>query len=305
MLDQKGPLMIAANHPNSFLDAIIVGSVFKVPIYSLARGDAFTGEIVSKILRSFNMLPVYRISEGKENLEHNYATFDSCQQLFDQNKIVLIFSEGRCINEWHLRPLKKGTARIALAAWKDNKPLRILPLGINYNSFRSFGKNIILNFGTIITQKDIQEDLASGKALIEFNQKLQLQLENLVYEIHKNDHKKWNPLFYIQPSLLKKVLLFIPSVTGFILNAPLYLSIHLVIKKRAKDHYDSIMMALLFLLYPLYVLLATMVTFFIIKSYAALILLLVIPLTALSFLHFKIIGLKRQPAFNKKTVHLK
>ena len=93
------------------------------------------------------MLPVYRVSEGVENLEHNYTTFDACEKLFEKNKIVLIFSEGRCINEWHLRPLKKGTARLALTAWQHNIPLKVLPLGINYSSFRKFGKNMHLNFG--------------------------------------------------------------------------------------------------------------------------------------------------------------
>jgi 1-acyl-sn-glycerol-3-phosphate acyltransferase len=151
MLRQQGPLLIAANHPNSFLDAIILSSLFKQPIYSLARGDAFTNKLVTRILTSLNMLPVYRVSEGVENLEHNYTTFDACQKLLSDNKIILIFSEGRCINEWRLRPLKKGTARLALTAWMHNVPLRVLPLGINYSSFRKFGKIIILNFGSFIT----------------------------------------------------------------------------------------------------------------------------------------------------------
>ena len=123
MLEEHGPLLIAANHPNSFLDAIILSSLFKFPVYSLARGDAFANRFVTKILTSLNMLPVYRVSEGVENLENNYTTFDACQELFSQRKIVLIFSEGRCINEWHLRPLKKGTARLALTAWMHNVPL--------------------------------------------------------------------------------------------------------------------------------------------------------------------------------------
>ena len=75
------------------------------------------------------MLPVYRVSEGVENLENNYTTFDACQKIFKKNKIVLIFSEGRCINEWHLRPLKKGTARLALTAWQHNIPLKSFALG--------------------------------------------------------------------------------------------------------------------------------------------------------------------------------
>ena len=53
------------------------------------------------------MLPVYRPSEGVENLSENYKTFDTCIELFKRGEIVLIFSEGLCVNEWHLRPLKK------------------------------------------------------------------------------------------------------------------------------------------------------------------------------------------------------
>ena len=83
----KGPLLIAANHPNSFLDAIIVATLFKNPVYSLARGDAFNGKLITKILTSLNMLPVYRISEGAENLDNNYSTFDECQDIFQKMEL--------------------------------------------------------------------------------------------------------------------------------------------------------------------------------------------------------------------------
>ena len=91
-----GPMLIASNHPNSFLDAIMLAILFKRPIYSLARGDAFAGKVITKILTSFNILPVYRISEGAENLEYNYTTFNACQHIFKKNGIILIFSEGKC-----------------------------------------------------------------------------------------------------------------------------------------------------------------------------------------------------------------
>lgn len=287
MLRKRGPMLIAANHPNSFLDAIIMASLFKAPIYSLARGDAFAGKIITKVLKSFNMLPVYRISEGVENLENNYTTFDECQKLFKQNKIVLIFSEGRCINEWHLRPLKKGTARLALTAWQHNVPLKVLPLGINYSSFRKFGKSLRLNFGEIINQGEMCEDLASGKAINEFNEKLKAQLQALVYEIDKNDKKKLGEYFYSNTSLLKKAVLFIPAIIGFLLNAPLYSLAHLIINNQAKDHYDSIMAGILFLFYPLYILLITLLAFFITKNMISFWLLLLFPFTALCLLHFK------------------
>ena len=287
MLWEQGPLLIAANHPNSFLDAIILSTLFKVPVHSLARGDAFAGKWISRFLKSINMLPVYRVSEGVENLEHNYSTFDACQKLFEENKIVLIFSEGRCINEWHLRPLKKGTARLALVAWQHNTPLKVLPLGINYSSFRKFGKNVHLNFGEIICQKDMYEDLASGKAVNEFNEKLKSQLEDLVYEIAKNDHAKLKRYFYIPQPLFKKIFLFIPAFLGFIINMPFYFLSHLIIKNRAKDHYDSVMTAILFFFYPLYVLALTLIIFFMTHSLYAWLILVLLPFTLWSYLQLK------------------
>ena len=195
--------------------------------------------------------------------------------------IVLIFSEGRCINEWHLRPLKKGTARLALSAWQRNIPLKILPLGINYSSFRTFGKNLFLNFGNIINKEDINADLSSGKAVNEFNEKLQQQLQSLVFEIDKNDPEKLKKYFYIRQPFLKKLVLFIPAVAGYLFHFPLYYLIDVSIKNKANDHYDSIMTGITFFLYPFYVLIFTLIVFFITHSSISFFLLLFIPLTAL------------------------
>ncbi len=280
-------MLIAANHPNSFLDAIIVSTLFKKPVYSLARGDAFAGKIFTKILKSCNMLPVYRVSEGIENLGYNYTTFEACKKLFEENKIVLIFSEGGCTNEWKLRTLKKGTARLALNAWQNNIELKVLPLGINYSSFRFYGKNIFLNFGNIISKNDLLSFSSDGKSINQFNEKLTSQLRPLVFEIEENDHQKLKDRFDIKQSLLKKILLFVPAIFGFITNAPMYFIIHLIIKKRAVDHYDSIMTGLLFLFYPLYVLVITWIFFLIYKSWYSLLILLLLPFTLWSYLQLK------------------
>jgi 1-acyl-sn-glycerol-3-phosphate acyltransferase len=41
VLKSKGPLLFASNHPNSFLDGMILTTLLDEPLYSLARGDAF------------------------------------------------------------------------------------------------------------------------------------------------------------------------------------------------------------------------------------------------------------------------
>lgn len=290
LLQSDGPLLIAANHPSSFLDAAILATLFKHSIYSLARGDAFVNNFYKRLLFSLKMLPVYRISEGAENLEHNYTTFSACIDIFKKNGIVLIFSEGLCKNEWHLRSLKKGTARLAISAWQQGIPLKVLPLGINYSSFRIFGKNVILNFGEIITDPDSYQDeknLPDGKAVIDFNLKLQQQLKNLVIEAEPSDKEKIKKIFFIQQPLIKKILFFIPAIAGLILHAPLYYPVILSIKNRANDHYDSIVVGLLFILYPIYLLVITIIVYFISGSLWALLLLLIIPFSAWSLLQLK------------------
>src|ERR1035437_4545279 len=209
------------------------------------------------------MLPVYRISEGAENLEHNYTTFSACIDIFKKNGIVLIFSEGLCKNEWHLRSLKKGTARLAISAWQQGIPLKVLPLGINYSSFRIFGKNAILNFGEIITDPNSYQDeknLPDGKAVIDFNLKLQQQLKNLVIEAEPSDKEKIKKIFFIQQPLIKKILFFIPAIAGLILHAPLY--------------------------YPV-ILSISVIIYFITGSLWTLLLLLIIPFSAWSLLQLK------------------
>lgn len=263
ILQADGPLLIAANHPNSFLDAILLCSLFKRPIYSLARGDAFKNKFVHKLFLSLNMFPVYRVSEGIENLDENYKTFDECIKVFKKNGIVLIFSEGKCINEWHLRPLKKGTARLAITAWEQGIPLKVIPLGINYQSFKSFGKNIFTNFGSFITIQNIafNNDDAYGVKVQKFNTVLKSQLQELVFEIDANDKVQLHQTFFQKIPFLKKAFLMFPAVIGYIIHAPLFIPIQqFAFKKFGKiDHYDSVVIGMLFLLYPIYLIMAAII----------------------------------------------
>ena len=289
LLKSNGPLLLAFNHPNSFLDAIVLDIFFDQPIWSLARGDAFKGKAISWILNAVRIMPVYRTSEGVENLSENYKTFDACIDIFKKNGLVQIFSEGKCVNEWHLRPLKKGTARLAIKAWEENIPLRVLPLGINYSSFERFGKNVFINFGESFDVKDIDLNASDGARNQEFNSKLQAQLQQLVYEIKKDDKEKQRQLLEIKPSIAKKILLFIPAIIGFIINAPLYLLIRGFVKKKASGtgHYDSVMMGLLLITYPIYLLLIVLITYLIAKTALVWWLLLIIPFTAWSYVQLK------------------
>jgi 1-acyl-sn-glycerol-3-phosphate acyltransferase len=260
MLRERGPLLLACNHPNSFLDGMILTTLFDHKIFSLARGDAFKNKQADRMLRKLQLLPVYRTSEGVENLEHNYTTFEACQRSFEKGEIVLIFSEGRCENEWHLRPLKKGTARLATAAWKNRIPLKVIPVALNYSSFKNFGKEVHINFGDFIDGNKVLNEITEGRQLLAFNQQLSSQLENLVYEISAGDQAKRKKIFSIKKTS-SLYLLLLPALAGWILHAPLFYPVKLFthLRFRKSGHYDSVLTSVLLILYPIYWVLALII----------------------------------------------
>ena len=289
LLKEKGPMILACSHPNSFLDAVLMDILFEKPIWSLTRGDAFLNKRITMLFYKLKMLPVYRPSEGVENLSENYKTFDSCIDLFKQGEIVLIFSEGICVNEWHLRPLKKGTARLAYKCQQENIPLKILPVGINYSSFKRFGKNLFVNFGTIFTANYFDKNLSDGAWNQVFNNKLEQELHPLVFEIEKKDKKKQKELLEIKPSLLTSILLVIPAAIGWLFHAPLYLPIKYWVYKKYNDtgHLDAMQIVLPLFIYPFYLLLVTFLLFFTLNSYWVFLLMIILPFTAWSYVQVK------------------
>jgi 1-acyl-sn-glycerol-3-phosphate acyltransferase len=289
ILSTQGPLLIASNHPNSFLDAIIFATLFNKPVYSLTRGDTFKKRSFAFMLNQLNMLPVYRMSEGVENLEENYKTFDRCKEIFRKNGIVLIFSEGRCVNEWKLRPLKKGTARLAMSSWQDEIDLKIIPAAVNYQSFFSFGKNIQLNFGNFINEADFNESNGYGNTINNFNERLKQELKKITLEMDSHDERSIRNTFEVPQSPLKKVLLFLPALAGFVLHAPLYIPLKKFSWKKVRhnDHYDSVLVGLLFLTYPLYLMLIALIVSITIGNYWWTLVFLIMPFFAWSFVQIK------------------
>ncbi|MBS1608103.1 MAG: 1-acyl-sn-glycerol-3-phosphate acyltransferase [Bacteroidetes bacterium] len=285
VLKMKGPLLLACNHPNSFLDGIILDILFDEPAWALARGDVFKKPLHIKFLKAIKLMPVYRTSEGPENLHTNYKTFDACKEIFQDNGIVQIFSEGKCINEWHLRPLKKGTARLAISSWENNIPLLVLPVGINYSSFRRFGKNVYINFGDIIRKEDILINNTDGKRYQGFNDRLNAQFRNLVFEIDKKDISKQKEILVQKPTTSQRIIFTIPAALGFLFHVPLYLPVKNYVWKRCNhnDHFDSVMAAILLFSYPLYLLLIATVLFLIFKSAWVFLILPALPFTAWSY----------------------
>ena len=257
----RGPALLASNHPNSFLDALIIGSRFQQPVHFLARGDAFRKPAIRKLLFRLNMIPIYRLSEGREYLALNDATFSQCQDIFAAGGIVLVFSEGLCVNQSGIRPLKKGTARIALAAFASGKmpDFRVIPVSICYDSFRRFGKKVSIVFGTPIERQAASNLIVEPEQIRSFNESLSEKLAAGLVESKKavpaaNRLMQWLLLIVAGPL----------AIGGWLLQAPLYLPLRRLAKIKTRDtvFFDSVLFGLLLLAYPLYWMLLNALGFF-------------------------------------------
>lgn len=188
------PTIFAANHNNAFLDAMVLHFILFENIYSLARGDVFKNSVSSYFLSLFHVLPIFRMSEGAENLHRNEKSFLMSVEVLSTNNALLIFPEGNCIQEKKLRPFKKGLARIAFMAESKNDfslNLKVIPVGINYTHPDQFRGNLDVNFGKPISLIKYKEEFLNdqAKTFKRFTDDVYRELKSLV--VHVNDHQTY------------------------------------------------------------------------------------------------------------------
>lgn len=241
LLKIKGPLLIIANHPNSFLDAIIIGVQYKRRVHFLARGDAFTKKHHRFLLGLLNIIPVHRQKEGKQYLHLNDFTFQEAVRLLNKGEAVLIFIEGICLNTHELQPFKKGTTRILEEAHKKGINPIIHIAGIAYNHFRGIGKKVNISIVDLMLTRPI----ISPKDRVEFN-------KNAFAILNKN----------IFPPLPTTVIKKTPF---YYLHLPYYRLIQKVTHKKTNKtvFYDSVLFSLLLFTYPLFIIVLYLALYFI------------------------------------------
>ncbi|MBI1225502.1 MAG: hypothetical protein GC192_09735 [Bacteroidetes bacterium] len=198
------PVVLAANHPTAFIEPCILACWLDEPLNFLARGDLYVkSKFVRKLYEWFHIVPIFRLDDmGYGALKTNYETFGKCYEALNENKQVMILSEGRCIHEKRLRPLMKGTARIVFGALEKYPDLdiHVVPVGVNYTNPDEFRSDVRIDFGEPIRVQDYaavyQENPA--KAVTALTQELRNRLyERVVHLDHPSDDEWTEPLLEI------------------------------------------------------------------------------------------------------------
>ena len=186
-IPKDGPLIIVSNHPSSFLDPVSIALFVNREINFLAKGSLFKNKFVAKVLSNLNMTPVYRAQDDSKLLTKNNQVFKACYNKLQANGVLMIFPEGTSEHERKLRPIKTGTARIALGAAKENDynlNVKILPVGLNYTKSSKFRSELFIQFDRPIESKDYfkEHQEFDKKAVKTLTNQIEVRIKNLIVD---------------------------------------------------------------------------------------------------------------------------
>lgn len=187
------PVFLASNHPTAFIEPCLMACFLDRPLFFLVRGNLFQKKIFDQLLRSLNMLPIYRRKDGGySKVKNNYETFQSVFKALRGNRTVMILIEGSTIQVKRLRPLKKGTARMAFGAIStyDLEEVYIVPGGVNFTYAERPRSEVMIEIGEPVKAKDYMEEYLhnANKAILELTNAVKPALEECLVNIENPDH---------------------------------------------------------------------------------------------------------------------
>jgi glycerol-3-phosphate O-acyltransferase/dihydroxyacetone phosphate acyltransferase len=190
----NGPVLIAMNHPNAFVDPVAFTFVtYPVRLKYLARGDAFKPGLIATMLETLGIVPIFRIQDGgREGLKKNNEAFRRVNELLRTNHKIVVFAEGLCVQERRLRPLKRGVARMIFGAhdFLKNDQLVVVPVGANYSQPDKIRSTLFYNVGEPIYLKDFDAELKENeaRAYTRFMQLLEPKMKELVIHVNNKEY---------------------------------------------------------------------------------------------------------------------
>lgn len=185
------PVLFLANHQNALIDPLLIATKSTRFSYFLTRASVFKRPMVSKLLHSLQMLPVYRIRDGWNNLSNNKSIFSTCVEQIHKNKAIVIFPEGSHHINRTVRQLSKGFTRIVFETLETypESDLQLIPVGINFIKSEDFGDSTAVFFGKPIAAKDyIIED--RNEAVVALKRDVQKAISELTTHIPAENYSE-------------------------------------------------------------------------------------------------------------------
>lgn len=188
------PIVFAPNHRNALIDALLLvyASYHKKQIVFLARADIFKQKFVAWLLRGVRIMPVFRIRDGKDNLDKNNEIFRNAARILKKKNPLALFPEGRHNPKQSLLPIQKAVPRIVLpteASLDFQLHSQIIPVSIYYRDMNALLSDVYVTFGTPIevsAYKDLYDE-NPGHAVNRLRQDMEKSLRSMVVNIKNNE----------------------------------------------------------------------------------------------------------------------
>ncbi|MBR6091535.1 MAG: 1-acyl-sn-glycerol-3-phosphate acyltransferase [Bacteroidales bacterium] len=147
----EGACLYGSNHCNTLMDAMVILATTHEKKVFIARADIFQNLKTAKILRWMRILPIYRIRDGIGAVrDKNGDTMDQAMDVMYDEVPMYLFPEATHRTKHSLRPISKGIFHIALGAnnkYGKEKPVYIVPVGLEYGDYFRFRSTILLSYG--------------------------------------------------------------------------------------------------------------------------------------------------------------
>ena len=147
-----GAIILAPNHTNTLMDALVVLASDNRRKVFVARADIFRAPILAKIFAFFKIMPIMRQRDGFRAVKQNQEIIDKAVDVLKDKVPFCIFPEGTHQAKYSLLPISKGIFKIAFQAQEQitDMPLYIVPVGIRYGDFFRFRSSVRLQFGEAV-----------------------------------------------------------------------------------------------------------------------------------------------------------
>jgi 1-acyl-sn-glycerol-3-phosphate acyltransferase len=154
-IPSRGPLVVASNHPNALVDALLVSTTLRRRVRMTAKATLFEHPLLAPLLRAVGVVPLRRAKDeltarraGTPSVARNAESFQQVTEALVQGGVVLVFPEGISHDEPALAPLKTGAARMALAASEAGAVgLRLLPVGLIFERKEEPRSRVLVRVG--------------------------------------------------------------------------------------------------------------------------------------------------------------
>ena len=207
-LPKDGNYIIAPCHQNALMEPLAILYMMRTrPVVYLARADIFQNPVARFFLTFLKIMPVYRIRDGKSNLSKNNEIFDRCRDVLLSGTPLCLMAEGRHNDRHQLLPLVKGMFRIATEAQRamGDKPLYIVPTGVDFDEYERPYANLVVNIGTPIPVQQFMA-LMDENEPVGLNRMRDALTAGLLDVMHDIRSKTYYDQFYTLSNVLNKAV---------------------------------------------------------------------------------------------------